>query len=69
MKKTNVKLREQMQKLHVPVWAVADVIGVHENTLLRRLRKELPENDRAHLMQIVEQIAVEDEGKEGGADA
>lgn len=68
MSKTNVKLRERMQELHVPVWAVADVIGVHENTLLRRLRKELSENERMHLMQIVEQIAVEDDGKEGDAD-
>ena len=63
--KANRELRELMHEKRVPVWAVASIVGVHENTLLRRLRVELPANEREHLTRIVEQIARENDENGG----
>lgn len=57
--KANTEIRQAMHEKHVPVWAVAEVVGVHENTMLRRLRTELPSNEREHILRIVERIAEE----------
>lgn len=69
MRKANIEIREMMHEKRVPVWAVAEVVGVHENTMLRRLRTELPSNEREHILRIVERIAEENAEMEADANA
>ncbi len=53
----NAEIKREMRGLLVPAWAIAAEIGVHENTVLRRLRTELSENDTKKYMEIIHRIA------------
>lgn len=64
MMRANTELRALMREKRVPVWAVAAKMGVHENTLYRRLRVELPASEREMIVHIVEQVVAANE-KEG----
>lgn len=57
MKKANVEIREAMKTTKVPVWAIAEELGVHENTVLRRMRTELPEQIKQQYIEIIHRIA------------
>lgn len=57
MKKANLKIREAMKSAKVPVWAIAEELGVHENTVLRRMRTELPEETAQQYLEIIQRIA------------
>lgn len=53
MKKANIDAREAMKEKHIPTWGVALVLGVHENTVLCRIRTELsPKEIRKHFMRM-----------------
>ncbi|MDE5620584.1 MAG: hypothetical protein K2I80_08750 [Ruminococcus sp.] len=57
MTKANTDIREAMRTKKVPVYAIADVIGVHENTLFRRLRYELSEQEKQKIFCIIEKLS------------
>lgn len=57
MTKANTDIREEMRTKKVPVYAVADVMGVHENTLFRRLRYELSEQEKQKYFCIIDEIS------------
>ena len=57
MTKANTDIREAMRTKKVPVYAVADVMGVHENTLFRRLRYELPEPEKQKVFGIIDELS------------
>lgn len=57
MKKANLEIREAMKANHIPIWAIAEVLGVHENTVIRRMRTELPETTKKQYLQIIKNIA------------
>jgi predicted XRE-type DNA-binding protein len=40
-------------------WKTAEKMGVHENTLCRMLRKELNEQEKARIVQALEQLKKE----------
>ena len=61
MKRANSYIRELMRKKGVPTYAVAEVMGVHENTVFRRLRFELSEEDKNKFIQIINEIAKNNE--------
>lgn len=52
----NEELKSLLHSEKIFYWEIADVLGVHENTVLRKLRKELPDSERAQFMQAVESI-------------
>lgn len=47
MNKANIELRAELKAANIPYWRIAEVLGVHENTVIRRMRTELSSNDRA----------------------
>lgn len=57
MTKANTDIREAMRTKKVPVYAVADVMGIHENTLFRRLRYELSEQEKQKYFCIIDEIS------------
>ena len=59
MTKANTDIREAMRTKKVPVYAVADVIGVHENTFFRRLRYEMPEQEKQKVFGIIDELSVQ----------
>ncbi|MGC9935236.1 hypothetical protein [Priestia aryabhattai] len=38
----------------IPNWLVAEKLGIHENSLYRLLRKELPEEKKREILKIIE---------------
>ena len=43
--------------MQIPVYAVAAVMGVHENTVFRRLRFELSEEEKAEFKKIINELS------------
>lgn len=42
----NTEIRAELKAAKIPYWKVAEKLGVHENTIVRRMRKELSDDDR-----------------------
>lgn len=64
MIKANSEIRNLMKEKKIPVYAVAAVMGVHENTIFRRLRFELSSEEKAEFTRIIDEIyAKENEEK------
>lgn len=59
MTKANIDIRSALKTAKIPIWACAAVIGVHENTLLRKLRFELSEHEKKPIFEAIEKIAKE----------
>ncbi|MBR6393904.1 MAG: hypothetical protein IKS13_03715 [Ruminococcus sp.] len=63
MSKANTDIREMLREKQIPVYAVAAVMGVHENTVFRRLRFELPESDKTTFRRIINELAARNNNK------
>ena len=61
MIKANADIRAMMRERKVPVYAVGAVMGVHENTVLRRLRFELPEQEKQTFRRIIDELSKQHE--------
>lgn len=59
MSKANADIREAAKKAVVYLYNIADRLGVCENTLTIRLRRELPSDKKAELMSLIAEIALE----------
>ena len=57
MSKANADIREFLKEKQIPVYAVAKVMGVHENTIFRKLRFELSDDEKATFRRIITEIA------------
>lgn len=56
----NKLIREICKERKVRMWELADALQIHENTLSRKLRKELPAEEKARIMSIILQISGEE---------
>ena len=61
MKLANQDIRELMREKKVPVYAVGAAMGVHENTVFRRLRFELPETEKQTFRRIINELSTQNE--------
>lgn len=61
MTKANSEIRTAMYNNKIPAWAIGAEIGVHENTILRRLRFELPEQEKQKYLSIIDKLSSEKE--------
>ena len=59
MTKANLEIRTAMQNNKIPAWAIGAEIGVHENTVLRRLRFELSEQEKQKYLSIIDKLSAE----------
>ena len=57
----NLELRKAAKAAGIPLWRIADAIGVVEATMTRKLRHELPENEKKQLLNLIKQLAREGE--------
>lgn len=60
----NCEIRTAAQKAGVRLWQVAEEYGVNDGNFSRKLRKELPKEEKEKIMGIIEQLAKENQ--EGG---
>ncbi len=53
----NSEIRNKMREMRITVWMIADAEHVHENTVLRRLRHELPDSEKARILALIDDLA------------
>ena len=49
----NKEIRVALQQSHMTQWQLGDLLGVSENTVNRKLRKELPEAEKKRILQLI----------------
>ena len=52
----NNEIRDALKAANIPFWKVADVLGVCENTIARKMRHELSEADRERFEKAIAEI-------------
>ena len=62
MLKANAGLRAKLRAANIPVWIVAQKVGIHEKSLYAWLRFELEGNRLERVMSAIEQIMVGERG-------
>lgn len=53
MGRPNAAIRDAMYDHHMAQWELAELMGVSEMTIWRRLRKELPESEQKRIVWII----------------
>jgi hypothetical protein len=59
MPKCNVEIRQKIKDAGLPFWFVADRLGIADTTFSKWLRKELPEDKKATILQVIEEAKTE----------
>ena len=57
--KANMDIREKAKAAGIPLWRVAEALGISEPTIIRVLRHELPETEKTQVLNIVAKLAGE----------
>ena len=55
----NEVIRETLKEFNVRQWELAAAIGVSEQTMVRRMRFEMPDEVQLHLLEVIEKVAAE----------
>jgi hypothetical protein len=56
MTKCNLDIRQQIKDSGLPLWAVADHLGIADTTFSKWLRKELPDQKKQEIVKAIEEI-------------
>lgn len=59
MSTANTDIKAAAKQAGIYLYNVADRLGVSENTLTRRLRRELPEEEKTKIKSIIAALAAE----------
>lgn len=54
---TNMELRRKAAGSGVHLWEIADAMGIADCSLSRKLRKELPPEERERIFEIIDRIS------------
>lgn len=54
---TNKLIRERAQEKDVRLWQIAERVGVTDGNFSRKLRRELPEEERERILRLIDEIA------------
>lgn len=57
MERANKDVRQRAKEAGVFQYQIADALGVSEYTIIRKLRKELPQDEKARIFQIIDRLA------------
>lgn len=61
----NTEIRQAMKEAGLSQWQLGDLVGCSENTIQRKLRKELPEDMKQHFLEVIRNHRKD--GEHGGA--
>lgn len=56
----NVDIREKAEKSNVKLWQIADYLGITDGNFSRKLRKELPEEEKQKIFTIIKELEAEE---------
>lgn len=66
MTQKNTDVRQRAKEAGVFQYQIAEALGMSEYTILRKLRKELPQDEKARIFQIIDRLATEGDHGENG---
>ena len=55
----NKEIREAAKRAGVHLWQVADACGLNDGNFSRKLRKELPQEEKQNILEIIERLSKE----------
>lgn len=55
----NKEIREAAKKAGIHLWQVAEVCGVNDGNFSRKLRKELPQEEKQMILEIIDRLSKE----------
>lgn len=58
----NKDIREAAKRAGVHLWQVAEAFGVNDGNFSRKLRKELPREEKEKVLEIIGRLAQEKQG-------
>ncbi len=56
MEKANTDVRKAAKAARVPLWMVADHLELTETAMTRKLRRELPEEEKAQILAAIQEL-------------
>lgn len=56
MEKANEEIRKKAKINRVRLWQIAYALNISEPTIIRRLRHELPDDQKAEILDIIERL-------------
>lgn len=59
----NKLLKETMKKYSIQQWKVADLLGISEFTMARKMRYEIPLKEQKEIIKLIEKYVKENEGE------
>lgn len=65
MEAANQTIRKAAKAARVPLWMLAEKLGVSEPTMTRKLRRELDSREQEKILTIIAEIAQEKEAANG----
>ena len=55
----NTAIRTRAKEKGVRLWELAEIMGISEPTMTRRLRRELPAEQQEEMLALIDEIAAE----------
>lgn len=55
----NQEIRQAAKTANIRLWRIADKLGISDQTLCRRMRYELPEDEKQKILDIINELAKE----------
>ena len=66
--RANQDIRDSAKKCNVRLWEIADKLGLSEAWFCRKMRKELPEDEKLKIFSIIGEISDIREGAEASGE-
>ena len=57
--RANTEIREKAKQAGVCLWQVAEACGVNDGNFSRKLRKELPQEEKQNILEIIDRLSKE----------
>lgn len=58
----NNEIKARAKQKGVCLWEVADKLGLVDSSFSRKLRRELPPDEKRHIINLIDEIAAEKKG-------
>lgn len=59
----NLDIRKEAEQSNIKLWQIAEYLGITDGNFSRKLRKELPEEEKQKIFQIINELATENSNK------
>ena len=52
----NLDIRNKISEANLKYWEISEELGITDSTFSRRLRKELPEDEKTEILKIISEL-------------